>query len=183
MMPSMSVTFEAGVDDGVAHRLDQKIEARHARHLAEPAVPGADDGADVAQFTGWFDHGSVSCASWLGNGWHHLIKFANARHHVRRRGIDTVEQRVDLLAADRVDFGLLQLGVVEEGRILHGGVEGRAQRVDAVARHARRQHERSAHHLLGEGDLEHLLVGGRGHDLDRGRHVGKCRRRASCPSA
>ena len=47
--------LEARVGDGVAHRLDQQIEARHARHLAEPAVAGADDGADVAQLAGWFE--------------------------------------------------------------------------------------------------------------------------------
>jgi hypothetical protein len=41
--------LQASVNDGVVHGLDQKIEARHPRHAAEAAMPGADDGADVAQ--------------------------------------------------------------------------------------------------------------------------------------
>ena len=41
--------LQAGVNDGVVHGLDQKIEAGHPRHAAEAAMPGADDGADVAQ--------------------------------------------------------------------------------------------------------------------------------------
>src|SRR5262249_37180401 len=52
------VDLEAGIGDGIAHRLDQKIEAGHARHLAEPAVASSDNGTDIAQFAGWFDHGS-----------------------------------------------------------------------------------------------------------------------------
>ena len=42
--------LDAGIDDGVVHRLDQKIEARYAGHPAQSAVAGADDGANIAQF-------------------------------------------------------------------------------------------------------------------------------------
>ena len=40
--------LDAGVGDGVAHRLNQKIQAGDAGHAAEPAVASADHGADVA---------------------------------------------------------------------------------------------------------------------------------------
>src|SRR5579862_9801275 len=49
----------------------------------------------------------VLARKWLAS----FDQFANARHQVRRCGIDTVEQRIDRLAADRVDLGFLQLGV------------------------------------------------------------------------
>src|ERR1700692_860524 len=75
-------------------------------------------------------------------------QFANARHQVRRRGIDTVEQRIDRLAADRVDLGFLQLGVIEKLGVFHRGVEGGAQGGDAIGGHAPAQGERGGPHLL-----------------------------------
>ena len=41
--------LQAGIDDGIVHRLDQKIEARYAGHPAQAAVASPDNGANVAQ--------------------------------------------------------------------------------------------------------------------------------------
>src|SRR5262249_4269320 len=48
--------LKTGVVDGVADRLDQEIGARYVGQFPDPAMAGADNGAGVAKFAGWFDH-------------------------------------------------------------------------------------------------------------------------------
>src|SRR5688572_24447165 len=53
-------------------------------------------------------------------------QFAQARRKLRRRGIDTIQQRVDFRTGDRIDLHSLRLGVLQQFLILDRGIEGGA---------------------------------------------------------
>src|SRR5882757_9936009 len=66
------------------------------------------------------------------------MQILSARHlgrlgdKVLRQARHRPQHRLDLLAGARIDLELALLHLVEEGAILHGGVECAPQRVDAV---------------------------------------------------
>src|ERR1700716_1382202 len=57
-------------------------------------------------------------------------ELADAGLHLRRRGVNAVEQSIDLLPAAGIDLGMLAPGGVEENRVFHGGIEGRIAECD-----------------------------------------------------
>src|ERR1700722_8386745 len=81
--------------------------------------------------------------------------------NLRRIGCVALEQIVDLLRRSRIDLDADLGGVGKEIGILHGRPEGRAQRAQALGRHAGRSRERTAEQKLLEQHLEHraLLIG------------------------
>ena len=84
-----------------------------------------------------------------------------------------VDQLLQLLAGEGAERELGALGLGQEFRVLHGGVEGAAQRLDAIRRRAGRGEERGADF----GGVHHraknlaLLVGAG--EFDHGRHIGQ----------
>src|ERR1700681_719596 len=62
---------------------------------------------------------------------------AHPRNSVGRRVGDLLDQGRDLLARERVDLDLGLVRIRQERRILHGGVEGAPERLDALRRHVR----------------------------------------------
>ena len=108
-------------------------------------------------------------------------RLAHARHGVGRRLQDLRDERGEVGAGHRIDVDLELLRLGEIGRVLHGGVERRAQRRDAVGRHVRRQEERPPdveprHHELHGG----AFVVGLG-EVERVRHAGQVGIRAQRP--
>src|SRR4051794_1908028 len=69
---------------------------------------------------------------------------AGALDHWRRRRIELGDDRLGLGAEDRVDGELEPVGLAAQIGILESAAEGGAQNLGAVARHARRRHERPA---------------------------------------
>src|SRR6185437_9093293 len=132
-MPSISLTFRPASSMALfmastkRSRLDTP-GTRPSRLLPMPTMAQASrsscDGPTV---------GALKVSSMLRSLFDQL---ADARDHIGRCRIDAVEQFVDGLPADRIDVGILRLGVGEKVRILHGGVERRAQGGDAIARRA-----------------------------------------------
>ena len=54
----------------------------------------------------------------------YIRELADACRHLRRRGVDAVEQSIDLLAADRIDLHLRALASSRRVRVLHRRIEG-----------------------------------------------------------